>query len=201
MRYIDDINSPSSPKGCNFKELLTDNRQSGGNDGVYPTHVLDDNGETVVNPMDVKLERHGLTYTYLDSTIRLQDDGNFLTTVYQKRDDMPIFKRYRRFPHIYSHISKIAKHAVMASQLHRFTTLCNTEQEFNTNVTRLLGELLRHGYNYCMLRRHIQQFELAYTARQWLTYNGIVSRHRQNWQQLLLTCDRPARHITTTPYS
>jgi hypothetical protein len=89
----------------------------------------------------------------------------------------------------------------MASQLHRFATLCNTEQEFNTNVTRLHGEMLRHGYNYCMLRRHIQQFELAYTARQWLKYDRIVSKHRQIWQQLLLTCDRLARHITTTPYS
>jgi hypothetical protein len=124
MRYIDDINSPSSPKGCNFKELLTDSRQSGGTDGVYPTHVIDDNGYAVANPMDVKLERHGLTCTYLDFTIKIQHDGNFLTTVYQKRDDMPVFKRYRRFPHLYSHISKIAKHAVMASQLHRFATLC-----------------------------------------------------------------------------
>jgi hypothetical protein len=208
MRYIDDINSPSSPKGCNFKEGLTDNRQSGSTDGVYPTHVIDDNGCTVANPMDVKLEGHGLICTYLDFTIKIQHDGNFLTTVYQKRDDvpvfrddMPVFKRYRRFPHLYSHISKIAKHAVMASQLHRFATLCNTEQEFRANVTRLLAEMLRHGYDYSMLRRHIQHFEIAYTARQWLTYSRIVSKHRQVWQQLLLTCDRLARHITITPYS
>jgi hypothetical protein len=78
---------------------------------------------------------------------------------------MPVFKRYRRFPHLYSHISKIAKHAVMASQLHRFATLCNTEQEIRANVTRLLAEMLGHGYDYSMLRRHIQHFELAYTAR------------------------------------
>jgi hypothetical protein len=83
IRYIDDINSPSSPKSCNFKEFLTDNRQFGGSDGVYPTHVIDDNGYTVANPMNIKLEKHGLTCTYLDFTIKMQHDGNLLTTVYQ----------------------------------------------------------------------------------------------------------------------
>jgi hypothetical protein len=124
MRYIDDINSPGTPKGCDFHKLLTDNREQSGSDGVYPADVLNENRETVTNPMDVKLERHGLTCTYLDFNKKLEHDGTFLTTVYQKRDEMPVFKKYCRFPHIFSRISTTAKHAVMASQLHRFATLC-----------------------------------------------------------------------------
>lgn len=199
MRYIDDINSPATPKGCDFYELLTDNREQSGSDGVYPANVLNENGDIVVNPMEVKLERHGMTCTYLDFSIKLESNGTFSTSVYQKRDEMPVFKNYRRFPHIYSRISKAAKHAVMASQLHRFAILCNSEQEFTRNVTRLLSEMLHHGYKYELLRRHIKQFELSYTARQWLTYKRVISKHRQIWRQLLVTCDRLARHINTSP--
>eukprot|EP00953_Heterococcus_sp_UTEX-ZZ885_P012093 6949-Heterococcus_DN1.PRE.1 len=200
MRYIDNINNPRSPKGCNFHELLTDNRtQSGGSDGVYPAHVLNEYGDTILNPMDVKLERHGRSCTYLDFGIQLLHDGTFTTTVYQKRDEMPVFNNYRRFPHIRSLISNNAKHAVMASQLHRFAILRNSEEALVNNVTRLLGEMLSNGYTYSILRGYILQFKLAYTARQWLTYKRIIDNHKQVWRKLLVKCDRLARKTCTSP--
>jgi hypothetical protein len=133
--------------------------------------------------------------------IQLLHDGTFTTTVYQKRDEMPVFNNYRRFPHIRSLISNNAKHAVMASQLHRFAILCNSEEAFIKNVTRLLGEMLSHGYTYSILRGYILQFKLAYTARQWLTYKRVIDNHKQFWRHLLVKCDRLARKTCTSPYN
>ena len=67
---------------------------------------------------------------------------HFESTVYQKRDDMPVFHDYRRFPHIESLISDRSKYGVFTSQLHRFASLCSSIQAFSNNVQRLLAEML-----------------------------------------------------------
>ena len=98
--------------------MLTDG--SPRHDGIFPAVVLDHDGTSIDNPMGLNLERQGLTCPFLDLLLTFTADGQFTSTVYQKRDAMPVFRDYRRFPHMASVLSDKARYGVFVSQLHRF---------------------------------------------------------------------------------
>ena len=111
-----------------MKDIFQDSRSTGGTDGIYPVAITGADGTTVDNPMELKLENSGMQCHYLDLQLSIGDRGSFSSTINQKRDDMPVFHDYRRFPHIDSLISDTAKYGVFTSQLHRFASLCSSAQ-------------------------------------------------------------------------
>ena len=133
-RFIDDIGLVGIPAAYCMADVLQDQRSSGGADGIYPVSISDSDGSVIANPMELKLEHSGLSTHYLDLQITIGERGAFQSTVYQKREDMPVFHEYRRFPHIESMISDRAKYGVFTSQLHRFASLCSSTQAFSHNA-------------------------------------------------------------------
>ena len=103
---------------------------------------VDEDGTAVLNPMNLTQEQMRLVCHYLDIDLTILRGAGIMTTVYQKRDGMPVFATYRRFPHRLSHISGRAKHNVFGSQLHRFAVICSTWDGFTKNTSRLLHEML-----------------------------------------------------------
>ena len=64
------------------------------------SNVLLKDGSIVATPMELKHDHGGLGTHYLDLQISIGEQSSFQSTVYQKRDDMPVFHGYRRFPHM-----------------------------------------------------------------------------------------------------
>jgi len=95
-RFIDDIGVAGFPAGRDIKALFDseDHRSNGGPDGIYPISIIDKDGSIVANPMELKHEHGGLVTHYLDLQISIGEQGSFHSTVYQKRDDMPVFHDY-----------------------------------------------------------------------------------------------------------
>lgn len=191
-RFIDDIGLAGIPADYCMAELFQDKRASGGADGVYPVSISTDDGASVDNPMELKLENSGLSCHYLDLQLSIGAGGSFQSTVYQKRDDMPVFYDYRRFPHIDSFISDKAKYGVFTSQLHRFAGLCSTTAAYKHNVLRLLAEMLEHGYDYRTLRQRLSRFKNSYkTIRLRVFADQLSDRSVQHiWRGLLFQCDQ-----------
>lgn len=202
-RFIDDIGLIGIPAAFCMTELFQDKRASGGADGIYPMSIKNSDGADVMNPMELKLENSGLSCHYLDLQLTIGERGSFQSTVYQKRDDMPVFHDYRRFPHIDSMISNRAKYGVFTSQLHRFASLCSSTQTFSYNVLRLLAEMLHHGYDYRTLRRRLSRFKHSYrTVRQRVFAHDLSSSSVQHkWRQLLFQCDNLRRQIQQTSHT
>ena len=199
-RFIDDIGLIGIPAEYHMQEIFQDSRSTGGTDGIYPVAIIDADGSTVDNPMELKRENCGMQCHYLDLLLSIGERGSFTSTIYQKRDDMPVFHDYRRFPHIDSLLSERAKYGVFTSQLHRFASLCSSTLAFSSNVLRLLGEMLRHGYRYQILRKHLSRFKYNYgRLRHAVFAHALSGRSVQNiWPGLLFKCDRLQRQIAST---
>ena len=101
-RLMDDIAVVGMPDTIDTAAMLRDERETDGSNGVYPTYMTDTNGNVTLNPMEVNKEKHGLTCSYLDMFIQFKAHGHIQFEVYNKRDDMPVFQNYKRFPHIES---------------------------------------------------------------------------------------------------
>jgi len=191
-RFIDDIGLAGVPASYCMADLFKDQRSSGGSDGIYPTSINDSDGTAADNPMELKLEHSGLATHYLNLQLVIGKQGSFESTVYQKRDDMPVFDDYRRFPHIGSLISDRSKYGVFSSQLHRFAYLCSSTQAFSDNVLRLLAEMLHHGYKYRILRVRLLRFKYRYMMirKRVFAHHIGFSSVQHKWRGLLFQCDK-----------
>lgn len=180
-----------------MEDVFRDCRSEGGHDGIYPIHITDSDGTMVANPMELKREHGGLSTHYLDLQVTIGSQRSFRSTVFQKRDDMPVFHDYLRFPRIDSLISEKAKYGVFTSQLHRFATLCNTSHAFTYNVMRLLKEMLTHGYTFRKLRSRLIQFRLNYKLiqRRVFARRLLTKTVRGIWRTLLFQCNRLHRNM------
>jgi hypothetical protein len=191
-RFIDDIGLAGIPATIDLTDIFQDRRSEGGSDGIYPISITDSDGTIVANPMELKHEHGGLCTTYLDLRITIGNATSFSTTVYQKRDDMPVFRDYRRFPHIDSLISDKAKYGVFTSQLHRFASICSSSDAFGHNVLRLLAEMLDHGYKYHKLRPRLHRFAEKYKRIQKRVFSRLLCTRtvRHIWSKLLFQCKK-----------
>jgi hypothetical protein len=109
-RLMDDIAVVGMPAAVDVADMLRDERATGGTDGAYPTHMTDISGNVTLNPMEVNKEKHGLVCSYLDMLIHFTAQGVVQFEVYNKRDNMAVFKIYRRFPHIDSTMAHSTKY-------------------------------------------------------------------------------------------
>ena len=157
--------------------------------------MTDCHGTVIDNPMRLNQEQLGLDGHFLDLALSIKPNGTFTSEVYQKRDSMPVFKSYRRFPHISSYISEAAKYGVFGSQLHRFATVCSSFTAFKKNTLRLLGEMLRHGYQYGRLQRTLRNFWSNYQLIQKAVHNQTIRRPQALFKLAMKDADKLARHI------
>ena len=68
--------------------------------GMYPEHLLRDEGEQFANPVSTTKEQRGPTVHFLDMDTLQSTPGVSQIRVYDKRDHMATLKQYRRYPHI-----------------------------------------------------------------------------------------------------
>ena len=69
--------------------------------GMYPEHILDDEGEQVANPVSITKEqkcKKCIFWVYME--ILQSTPGVSQIRVYDKRDNIETLKQYRRYPHI-----------------------------------------------------------------------------------------------------
>jgi hypothetical protein len=190
-RLMDDIASVGMPSTVNIAALLRDERASGGTDGVYPTQMTDIDGIVIQNPMEVNREKHGLTCSYLDMMIHFKAGGAVQCEIYSKRDDMAVFKNYRRFPHIDSTLALSTRYNVFKSQLNRFASRCNHWKTFCYNAKRLLNEMIEHSYNRNTLLQQLDGFWLTFAQRQAAVFQITVRNPKQLWVRVMEACRKP----------
>jgi hypothetical protein len=186
-RLMDDIAVVGMPAAVDVADMLRDERATGGTDGVYPTHMTDNNGNVTLNPMEVNKEKHGLVCSYSDMLIHFKAQGVVQFEVYNKRDDT-VFKNYRRFLHIDSTMAHSTKYNVFKSQLHRFASRCNHWSTFADNAKRLLTEMTAHGYSRNALLKQLDGFWLMFAEQQLAVFQLTVRNSKQLWLRVMKVC-------------
>jgi hypothetical protein len=155
---------------------------------MYPTYMTDNDGNVRMNPIKVNREKHGLTCSYLDMSIQFKARGYMQFAVYNKRDDIQVFKNYKRFPHITSTMAHSTKYNVFKSQLHRFASRCNHWSTFADNAKRLMKEITAYGYNRNTLLKQLHGFWLTYAEQQLAVFNLTIRNPKQLWVRVMKMC-------------
>ena len=92
-RFIDDMLTvaPGLPswKGLTFELIIKREGWEGGvYGGMYPEHILDDEGAQVANPVSINKEQRGQTVHFLDMEILQSTSGVSQIRMYDTRDHM-----------------------------------------------------------------------------------------------------------------
>jgi hypothetical protein len=173
------------PDTVDVAAMMRDERDTGGSDGIYPTHMTDSGGNVITNPMEVNREKHGLSCSYLDMYIQFKARGHIQFTVCNKRDDMIVLQNYRRFPHITSTMAHSFKYNVFKSQLHRFASRCDHWSTFADNAKRLLTEMTTHGYDRNLLLKQLDGFWLIFAEQQLTVFKLTIRNPKQLWVRVM----------------
>jgi hypothetical protein len=187
-RLMDDIAVVGMPASKDVAAMLLDERVTRGTDGIYPAHMTDSRGNVITNPMQVNKEKHGLTCSYLDMLNHFRARGDIQFELYNKLDEMPVFKDYRRFPHVDSMLAHSTKYNVFKSQLHRFASRCNHWSKFTVNAKRLLTEMTALGYSKKTLLKDLDGFWLTYAEQQKTAFQITVRNPKQLWLRVMKEC-------------
>ena len=124
--------------------------------GMYPKHILDDEGEQVTNPVSITKEQRGQTVHLLDIDIIQSTPGVSQIRMYDKRDHMETLKQYRRYRHIETRSSKKCLYATLHCQLCRFAIIRRSEINFfQVAAAKLMTDMIRHGYAKERLRSNL----------------------------------------------
>lgn len=184
-RLMDDIAMAGMPANTDCASILRDERLTDGTDGIYPVLIADADGNLRNNPMLVNLEKQGLICSYLDMKIEFKDAGKILFEVYNKRDDMPVFANYRRFPHADSILAKATKYNTFRSQIDRFASRCNTMDRFIYHTKKLLHEMIEHGYSRSELLNILYLFSEKFVDRQRNVFDQTVRVNKKTWRKVM----------------
>ena len=160
-RYIDDNFTVSlgHTSGILLKDVIS---QEGTFYGMYPTTVLDFNGNVRPSPISIVQDQQGPSVHFLDMQIMQLSPGICDVKMYDKRDSMPALASYRKFPHIETTVSTSCKYAVLHSQLCRFAYRCTRREYFIDAASRLIRDMWLHGYNLKLLRSKLNNFETTF---------------------------------------
>jgi hypothetical protein len=102
-RLMNDIAVVGMPDTVDVAAMMRDERDTGGSDGIYPTHMTDSGGNVITNPMEVNREKHGLSCSYLDMYIQFGARGHIQFTVYNKR--YSVFTRTHYLPTLIAQVA------------------------------------------------------------------------------------------------
>ena len=96
-------------------------------------------------------------------TILQQVPGISQVRMYDKRDDMPTLRHYRKFPHVETILSVRCKYATLHSQLLcRFAYRCSVPSYFARAAANLIRYMHSHGYDKPFLRRKVYNFSKTF---------------------------------------
>ena len=185
-RYIDDIFTVSL--GHMYGILLTDViLQEGTFHGMYPSTVLDFDGNVRPSPISIVRDQQGPNVHFLDMKIMQLSPRICDVKMYDKRDSMPALASYRKFPHIETTVSTSCKYAVFHSQLCRFTYRCTRRDYFVDAASTLMRDMSLHGYDLKFLRRKLYNFQATFwRASKILLAAPCKKTRRIFWHKLVL---------------
>jgi hypothetical protein len=112
----------------------------------------------IENPLELTTASEGRNTHYLDYHLSISRRGFIETRIYDKRDDIPVFKNTRNFPHRKSTLSYKCKAGVLFSQLYRFERRSTGMQVFLDRAERLFRKMVDSNYTPAGLHRQIKAF-------------------------------------------
>jgi len=167
-RYIDDgihtlvdVEAFDSATALYDERTVFDGSQDGTDvDGIYPTSSPGPGGVVIDAPCELEaVSKPPRSVTFCDWRLTIDPDkGRITTAVYDKRQDMPMFRGCRTFPHRYSMIHLPAKLNVITSQFMRYARRSSSMTAFVAACTNLVFLMLRHGYDDAKVRRAVYHF-------------------------------------------
>ena len=149
--------------------------------GMYPTTVLDFDGNVRPSPVSIVQDQQGPNVHFLDNMQIMQlSPGIFDVKMYA-------LASYRKFPHIETTVSTSCKYAVCHSQLCRFAYRCTRRDYFVDAASRLMGDMWLHGYDMKFLRCKLYNFQATF----WRTSTILLATpckktRRIFWHKLVL---------------
>ena len=152
-RYIDDLISADNKR---FKEYVPK---------MYPKELI----LKQTNQNDKEAE-------YLDLSVKIKDDGNIVTKLYDKRDDFNF--DIVNFPHLDSNIALAPAYGVYISQLVRYSRACYNYSDFKERHVILVQKLLNQGYKKTKLKRSYLKFHSK--------YKHAISKYNFDSRQILI---------------
>lgn len=159
-RYIDDILTVTSGvqynEGPKFDDIIT---QGGVYGGMYPSHVLDGNGNQIASPISIIREQTGHAVHFLDMQFEQNVPGVTEVQMYDKRDHMESLKNYRRFPHWETKLARRALFATLHCQLCRFAIRCDPVQYFEIAAAKLMRDMMDNHYDVEFLFGKLRNFQ------------------------------------------
>ena len=157
--------------------------------GMYPTTVLDFDGNVRPSPISIVQDQQGPNVHFLDMQIIQLSPGICDVKMYDKRDSMLALASYRKFPHIETTttVSTSCKYAVLHSQLCRFAFRCTRRDYFVDAASRLMRDMWLHGYDLKFLRCKLYNFQTTF----WITSRILLAApckktRRIFWHKLVL---------------
>ena len=153
--YIDDLISSSN---TGFKEFISD---------IYPKELII--SETT---------EYTSVVSYLDLLFTRDENSNFTTKLYDKRDVFGL--HIMNFPFMSSNIPSAPAYCVYASQLIRYACCCSNDSDFLSCHRALVTRLLSQGYKVNHLSNTFRKFYGRHT--------NLVGQYKKNVFQMFAVC-------------
>ena len=129
------------------KDILYDEREIGGTDGLYPCRLRGPDGKWIDYPLKLNVEGVGEETSFLDTLTTIdRDDGQIGVDCYDKREAMPCFKDRRTFPHIDTVLSEASKKSVLLGEMFRFDRRTSTAATFARWTVLKATAMIKNGY-------------------------------------------------------
>ena len=159
---------------------------------IYPPSLRGPAG-IIDNPLELTTASEGSTAHYLDYLLSITPGGFIATRVYDKRDDLAVFRNTRSFPHRLSTLSYKCKAGVLFSQLYRFERRSSSMGAFLDRSERLFRKMVGNNYTPAKLQSQVKAFSAFSPSKgSWaVAFRRLTARLRD---VLPLR-----RHVFTTP--
>ena len=136
--------------------------------------------------------------SYLDLLLSIGRDGQFRTSLCDKRDDFNF--HITNFPFLSSNIPSSPAYGVFISQLIRYARACSSYECFILRAMRLFNKLLGQGYVKERLKSSLRKFYGRYgdLTKQYEAPPPNVTRHSRWWPHTLTpSIDRTLHKLLT----
>ena len=133
--------------GFDFEDVLYDEREIGGTDGLYPCRLRGPDGQWIEYPLKLNVEGVGEETSFLDVLTTIdRGNGQIGFDCYDKREAMPCFKDRRTFPHIDTVLSEASKKSVLLGEMFRFDRRTSTAAAFVRWTVLKATAMIKNGY-------------------------------------------------------
>ena len=142
-----------------FKDILYDEREIGGTDGLYPCRLRGPDGKWIYYPLKLNVEGVGLETSFLDVLTTVNRWIGWLSyDCYDKREAMPCFKDRRTFPHIDTVLNETCKRSVLVGEMFRFDRRTSTAESFVRWTVLKATAMIKNGYPREWIVRQLRRF-------------------------------------------